>query len=163
MKLTKEIIRLFKYHGFMTVTAPDEDILKHYQVVEDLVNAGFVNDPEALRMAKMVFAEDGSPAVGPTKDEDVNTDEPIVETETPTPESEPEPEKIEEKVETETETEIETPTPESEQEKVNELVVETETPTQEPEKVEEKVEEQAEVKPKPKKTTTKKKSTEKES
>ena len=72
MKLTKEIIRLFKYHGFVTVTAPDEDILNHYQTVEDLTNAGFVNDPEALQMAKMIFVEDGTPAVGPTKDEDVD-------------------------------------------------------------------------------------------
>ncbi len=192
MKLTKEIIRLFKYHGFMTVTAPDEDILKRYQTVEDLTNAGFVNDPEALRMAKMVFVEDGTPAVGPTKDEDVVeapvetittiTEDPIEDPE-PKPENEnpiteepaadPESEKVEEKIETETET---TPTEELEKE-VESVETET-TPTEEPvaepepEKVEEEVETETETTtsepepeapaPKPKKTTTKK-STKKES
>ena len=71
MKLTKEIIRLFKYHGFMTITSPDENIVDHYSTVEELVNAGFINDPEALRMAKLIFDSDGEPVVGPTKEEDV--------------------------------------------------------------------------------------------
>ena len=189
MKLTKEIIRLFKYHGFMTVTAPDEDILKCYRTVEDLTNAGFVNDSEALRMAKMVFVEDGTPAVGPTKDEDVvetpvetvteTTEEPVIdtgtekETETTTTDSEPTPEIPAEEPVVESDP-VEEPAPET----VTEPEPAPEIPTEEPVTESDPVEETTPVdgdqnppvdapvvttEPKKTKKTTTKKSTKKES
>jgi len=75
MKLTKEVVRFFKYHGFITITVPDEDIVKHYKTVNELADAGFINDPEAFQLAESVFTDEGTPAIGPTRDEDVTPDE----------------------------------------------------------------------------------------
>lgn len=150
MKLTKEVIKVLKYHGYMTATVPAEDFIRVYKTVEDLGAAGYIGDRGAIAFLKTVFDENGvnrSAEVGETELEKQAVEDPIVDTpetpETPEPIVEPEPENG--------------PTSEPAPETVAEPEPEKEPePTPEPEAPAE------DPKPKTKKTTTKK-STKKES
>ena len=59
MKLTKEVIRLLKFHGYLTLTAPDEVFLNRFETVEELGIAGFITDREAFDTLGSVFDENG--------------------------------------------------------------------------------------------------------
>ncbi len=115
MKLTKEIIRTLKYHGFVTITSPDEFFLKYFKTVEDFAEAGFINNVGAITMVMKLFDAEGKPLCGPTTEKDTNPEPElsIVGSHEPEPEikSEPEPEH-----ETETKSKPE-PTPEPVKEK----------------------------------------------
>jgi len=59
MKLTKEVIDVLKFHGYMTVTAPAQDFIDRYDTVEELGNAGFIGDRGAIHLLESVFDENG--------------------------------------------------------------------------------------------------------
>lgn len=59
MKLTKEVIRLLKFHGYLTLTAPDDVFLNRFKTVEELGIAGFITDREAFDTLGSVFDENG--------------------------------------------------------------------------------------------------------
>lgn len=131
MKLTKEILEVLKYHGFMTVTGDNETFLKYFDTVEKLAGAGFIVHGGVFDFLRNIFDEDGvNRSVPDTTEEldkqavEANEDEPIAESK---------PEVVEE-----------TPVPEPEVVEVNEEVL---------------VEEPVVEEPKPKKTTTTKKKT----
>ena len=59
MKLTKEVVEVLKYHGYMTFTESTETFLKHFETVEDLGDKGFITDRGAIDFLKTVFDENG--------------------------------------------------------------------------------------------------------
>ena len=78
MKLTKEIISVLKYHGFLTFTAPAEKILRDFNTFEDLCAAGFVSDRGAVKMIQSLFNDEGTNMVAGAEPEVV--EEPVEET-----------------------------------------------------------------------------------
>jgi len=161
MKLTKEVIKVLKYHGYMTSTVSAEDFVRVYKTVEDLGAAGYIGDRGAIAFLKTLFDENGvnrSAEVGETELEKQAVEEPIVDTpetpETPDPIVEPEPENG-------PAPEPETPAEDPAEEPASETVAEPE-PEKEPEPTPEPEAPAEDPKPKTKKTTTKK-STKKES
>ena len=157
MKLTKDVVEVLKYHGYITCIESTETFLKHFNTVEELGAAGFVTDRGVGDFLKSIFDENGvnrSAEVG----EDELEKQAVIEPEPINPEPinpepiEPEvikPEPIVEPENGPTDTQNPEPTPE--------------TPTSEPEKEPEPTPESVEEKPKTKKTTTTKKTTKKES
>ena len=159
MKLTKDVVEVLKYHGYITCIESTETFLKHFNTVEELGAAGFITDRGVDDFLKSIFDENGvnrSAEVGEDELEKQAVIEPKpinpepIEPEVVTPEPiNPEPINPEpvmtEPVEPENgPTDIQNPEPTPE------------TPTSEPEKEPEPTPEPVEEKPKPKKTTTKK-------
>ena len=113
MKLTKEIISVLKYHGFLTFTASAENILEDFNTFEDLCAAGLISDRAAVTLVHSLFNDDGVNEVASAEPEVVEA--PV---EAPVEESEPEaaynpnPEVVEEPAKEE-ETVVETPTEET--------------------------------------------------
>ena len=171
MKLTKAVVEVLKYHGYMTFTESTETFLKNFNTVEELGNAGFITDRGAINFLKNIFDENGVNHSAEVNDHEIeeqalNTEESETETpvEEPVVESETKTETpVEEPVvesETKTETPVEEPVVESEtktETPAEEPVVESETKTENPVETPE-----IEVEAKPKKKTTKK-TTKKES
>lgn len=106
MKLTKAIVEVLKYHGYMTFTESAETFLKRFNTVEELGDAGFITDRGAVNFLKTIFDEDGVNRSAEVSEEELNKQaviepevigpekinpEPIGEPEH-TPEPEPEPE-----------------------------------------------------------------------
>ena len=105
MKLTKAIVEVLKYHGYMTFTESAETFLKRFNTVEELGDAGFITDRGAVNFLKTIFDEDGVNRSAEVSEEELNKQaviepevlgpekinpEPIGEPEH-TPEPEPEP------------------------------------------------------------------------
>lgn len=131
MKLTKAIVEVLKYHGYMTFTESAETFLKRFNTVEELGDAGFITDRGAVNFLKTIFDEDGVNRSAEVSEEELNQQaviepeviehekinpEPIVE---PEPTSEPEPEKEPESTDEqgpseEVKEEVKEPEPESE-------------------------------------------------
>ena len=116
MKLTKEIISVLKYHGFLTFTAPSEKILEDFNTFEDLCAAGLVSDRSAVTLVHSLFNDDGVNEVASAEPEVVEEPEPevveepseVVEEPVEAPVAEPESEVVEEPT---TEEEASKPTP----------------------------------------------------
>ena len=98
MKLTKEIISVLKYHGFLTFTAPAEKILEDFNTFEDLCAAGLISDRAAVTLVHSLFNDDGvnevagvesevveEPVEEPVVEEEAPVEEPVVEEEAPKP------------------------------------------------------------------------------
>jgi len=153
MKLTKAIVEVLKYHGYMTFTESTETFLKRFNTVEELGDAGFITDRGAVNFLKTIFDENGVNRSAEVSEEELNQQaviEPeVIEPEKINPEPIVEPEPEQEKV-NEPEHEKE---PESTDEQGPSEEVKEPEPTPEPESA------PAE---KPKKTTGRK-STKKES
>ncbi len=149
MKLTKEIISVLKYHGFLTFTAPAEKIIKDFNTFEDLCTAGLISDRAAVTLVHSLFNDDGVNEVASAEPE-------VVEEPVEAPVAEPESEVVEEPVEApvaEPESEAAyNPNPEVVEEPAKEEETVVETPTEE-----------TTSKPSPKKKTPTKKTTKKES
>ena len=144
MKLTKDVVEVLKYHGYITCIESTETFLKHFNTVEELGAAGFVTDRGVDDFLKSIFDENGINRSAEVEEDELEKQaainpEPInpepvvtepVEPEVVEPENGP--------------TDVQNPEPTPE------------TPTSEPEKEPEPTPEPVEEKPKPKKTTTKK-------
>ena len=104
MKLTKEVVEVLKYHGYMTFTENTETFLKYFNTVEDLGDSGFITDRGAIDFLKSLFDEDGVNRSAEVGEEEIEKQAEVIK------ETISEHEKVEEKVET--------PTPEPESEKV---------------------------------------------
>ena len=175
MKLTKDVVEVLKYHGYMTFTESTETFLARFDTVEELGNAGFITDRGAINFLNTVFDENGvnrSAEVGedelekqaviepePIESEPINPEPIEPEVVTPEPIVEPEngPIDVQNPEPTPEDPTPEEPTPEPENEQ---------EPTQESNQVAEELtqnppEDAPVVDPTPKKTTTKKTTTKK--
>ena len=153
MKLTKDVVEVLKYHGYMTFTESTETFLARFNTVEDLGNAGFITDRGAVNFLRSVFDENGINHSAETGEDKLEKQLEVIEPEVVNPEP-IEPEVINpEPIEPETIVESENSSAD----------VQIQESTLEPKKEQEPTPEPVGEKPKTKKTTTKKKSTEKES
>ena len=163
MKLTKDVVEVLKYHGYMTFTESTETFLARFNTVEDLGNAGFITDRGAVNFLRSVFDENGINHSAETGEDKLEKQLEVIEPEVVNPEPiEPEvinPDPIEPEVINPEPIEPETIV-ESENSSADVQIQES---TLEPKKEQEPTPEPVGEKPKTKKTTTKKKSTEKES
>ena len=72
MKLTKAIVDVLKYHGYMTFTESAETFLKRFNTVEELGDAGFITDRGAVNFLKTIFDEDGVNRSAEVSEEELN-------------------------------------------------------------------------------------------
>jgi len=109
MKLTKEILDVLKYHDYITFVVEDDALLKKFDTVEALIDAGFVTEVGVLEFLSSVFNSDGVNQSAEVSESDLEKQAEEIVTET---------EKVEE-TETETETEkVEEPVTETKPEEV---------------------------------------------
>ena len=154
MKLTKDVVEVLKYHGYITCIESTETFLKHFNTVEELGAAGFVTDRGVDDFLKSIFDENGINRSAEVEEDELEKQaainpEPI----NPEPIN-PEPINPEPVVTEPVEPEV--VEPENGPTDVQNPEPTPETPTSEPEKEPEPTPEPVEEKPKPKKTTTKK-------
>ena len=102
MKLTKEIIDKLKLLGFITVTTPSNAFLERFKTVEELAEAGFINDGlykayltefSESKDGELINAEDITPEVINQETTVETPEETTVETPEETSEETPQPKK----------------------------------------------------------------------
>ena len=156
MKLTKEIVDILKFHGYMTFTENTETFLNAFKTVEQLGDAGFITDRGAIDFLNTIFDENGVNRVAEISETNLNEGSinPEIVNSVIQDSLEPETEQMKEQEQE----------PETEQMKEQEQEPETEQmKEQEPETEQMKEQEQEKVKEKKTTTKTTKKTTKKES
>ena len=74
MKLTKEIVDVLKFHGYMTFTENTETFLNTFKTVEQLGEAGFITDRGAIDFLNTIFDENGVNRVAEINETNLNED-----------------------------------------------------------------------------------------
>ena len=115
MKLTKEIVDVLKFHGYMTFTENTETFLNAFKTVEQLGEAGFITDRGAIDFLNTIFDENGVNRVAEINETNLNEDSINPEIINSTIQDSPEPEPMKEQEQ------------EQEQEKVKEKKTTTKT------------------------------------